>query len=61
MVLKACKVCSHLTEEKKCIICGSDELSSRWKGEVMIVNPEKSETAKRLGITKAGRYALSVD
>ncbi len=61
MVVKACKVCSYLTEEKKCPACGSDELSVRWKGEVMIANPEKSEIAKKLGITKSGRYALSVD
>jgi DNA-directed RNA polymerase subunit E" len=61
MVVKACKVCSYLTEDKKCQACGSDDLSSRWKGEVMIVDPEKSETAKKLGITKPGRYALAVD
>ncbi|MCL5009735.1 MAG: DNA-directed RNA polymerase, subunit E'' [Candidatus Parvarchaeota archaeon] len=61
MVVKACKVCSYLTEDKKCPACGSDDLSSRWKGEVMIVDPEKSETAKKLGITKPGRYALAVD
>ncbi|MCL4400836.1 MAG: DNA-directed RNA polymerase, subunit E'' [Candidatus Parvarchaeota archaeon] len=60
MVLKACKVCSFLTEEKKCPICGSDELSVKWKGLVIIAAPEKSETAKKLGITKPGRYALSV-
>jgi DNA-directed RNA polymerase subunit E" len=60
MALKACKVCSCLTEEKKCPLCGSDELSLKWKGEVVIANPEKSETAKKLGITKPGRYALSV-
>ncbi len=61
MVIKACKVCSYLTEEKKCPICGGDELSVKWKGQVIIVDPEKSQTAKRLGITKPGKYALSVD
>ncbi len=41
-------------------MCGSDELSLKWKGQVVISNPEKSETAKKLGITKPGKYALSV-
>ncbi len=60
MVLKACKICSYLSEEKKCPACGNDEFSTKWKGEIIIANPEKSVTAKKLGITKSGRYALSV-
>ncbi len=60
MALKACKACSLLTEEKKCPLCGNDDLSSKWRGLVIITNPEKSETAKKLGVTKAGKYALSV-
>jgi len=60
MALKACKVCSYLTEEKKCPLCGSDDLSLKWKGQVIIADPEKSATAKKLGVTKSGKYALSV-
>ena len=60
MSLKACKVCKYLTEEKKCPACGGDDLSLKWKGEVVISSPEKSETAKALGVTKPGKYALSV-
>lgn len=60
MALKACKVCSYLTEEKKCPLCGSEELSLKWKGQVAISDPEKSATAKALGITKPGKYALSI-
>jgi DNA-directed RNA polymerase, subunit E'''' (EC 2.7.7.6) len=61
MVLKACRVCHFLTEDKKCPSCGSDDLSAKWKGEVIINSVDKSETAKKLGITKPGKYALSVD
>ena len=61
MALKACKVCSYLSDERKCPLCGGDDLSVRWKGEVVIVDPERSQTAKKLNITKPGKYALSVD
>jgi DNA-directed RNA polymerase subunit E" len=61
MTLKACKVCRFITEDKKCPICGSEELSARWKGEVVINTAKGSETANKLGITKPGKYALSVD
>ncbi len=60
MTEKACKVCSFITEEKKCPSCGSEELSVKWKGVVYIFSPEKSETAKKLNITKPGKYALAV-
>lgn len=61
MALKACRVCKHLTEGKKCEICGSEDLTLKWKGEINIVDPEKSIIAKELGITKPGRYAISVE
>ncbi len=61
MVLKACTVCKHLTEGKKCEICGSDKLTPKWKGEINITNPDKSIVAKELGITKAGRYAILIE
>mgnify|MGYP001626510651 CR=1 FL=1 len=59
-MLRACRVCNFLTEEKKCPNCGSDDLSLKWKGIIIVSDPEKSEIAKSLGITKKGSYALSV-
>ena len=61
MVEKACRVCNYLTEAKKCPACGSEDLSSKWKGEIIIADPERSEAAKKPGISKPGKYALSVD
>jgi len=49
-----------LTTEKACPNDGSTELSNEWSGLVIIINPEKSQVAKTLSITKAGRYALKV-
>jgi DNA-directed RNA polymerase subunit E" len=40
-------------------MCGG-ELSKDWQGYVVIVDPEKSDIAQRLNITKAGTYALKV-
>ncbi len=61
MAEKACRVCNYLTEGKKCPACGSDNLSSKWKGEIIISDSKKSEAAKKLGIGKPGKYALAVD
>jgi DNA-directed RNA polymerase subunit E" len=56
----ACRKCKTLTTEKVCPNCGSTELSDEWSGLIIIVNPEKSQVARTLGITKQGRYALKV-
>jgi len=56
----ACRKCRHLTTEKVCPNCGSTELSNEWSGLIIVINPEKSQVAKTLTISKAGRYALKV-
>ncbi|MCW1294049.1 MAG: hypothetical protein OH316_02495 [Candidatus Parvarchaeota archaeon] len=61
MVEKACKVCGHITEGKRCEICGSEDLSAKWKGVIEIIDPERSKVAEDLKITKPGKYALSVE
>jgi len=57
---KACKKCRRIVEEKTCPICGSTDLSKKWKGEVIIYDPENSEIAKELGFTAPGKYAIRV-
>ncbi len=56
----ACRKCRTLTTEKVCPNCGSSELSNEWSGLVIVLNPERSQVAKTLTISKAGRYALKV-
>lgn len=56
----ACRKCKMLTTEKTCPNDGSTELSNEWSGLIIVINPEKSQVAKTLGIAKAGRYALKV-
>lgn len=55
----ACKECSFISEEDTCPRCGG-ETSKDWQGYVVIVEHEKSEIAKQMGIEANGRYALRV-
>lgn len=56
----ACRKCRTLTTEKVCPNDGSTELSSEWSGLIIVIDPDKSQVAKTLGINKSGRYALKV-
>jgi len=59
-VYKACKQCNFLSENMDvCPRCGG-QTSKEWQGFVAVIDFEKSEIAKRMGITANGRYALKV-
>ena len=58
-VLLACKKCSYLTGEDPCPICGG-QTSKEWQGYLVIMDPERSEIAHKMGITVKGKYALRV-
>lgn len=58
---KACRDCHRIMESGKAVCaCGSNLTSSDWSGYVVIVDADRSEIAKKLGIKKAGRHALKV-
>jgi len=62
MVELACKRCKFINiDAEVCKNCGSTELTKEWYGYVIILNPEKSEIAKKLEIKTPGRYALKVE
>ena len=57
--MKACRECKYVVKQgNKCPICGSEDLTEKFYGMVIIVDPEKSEIAKLLGIKTPGQYAL---
>ena len=56
----ACKECHLILEDKSCPRCPDSEVSREWQGFVEVLNPEKSDLAKEMGIRTAGRYALRV-
>lgn len=55
---KACKICKMIYEGEECPNCGSKEYVEDFKGKVVIENPEKSEIAQKLKVSKAGFYAI---
>jgi DNA-directed RNA polymerase subunit E" len=57
---KACKNCKLIYEGDACPNCNRKEISDNFKGKVEIVNPEKSELANHLKITKKGIYAIKL-
>jgi len=57
--LMVCRKCKRFTTEKICPFCKSTNLSTSWKGVVVILDKE-SEVAKVLGLTEEGKYALYV-
>lgn len=59
--MTACKQCRYIvqTKEKACPKCGG-ELSEKYSGMIVILDPERSEVAKIAGITVVGSYAVKV-
>ncbi len=55
---KVCKQCNLIYEGDRCPGCGSQEYSEEVKGRVIILDEEKSEIAKKVGIKKKGTYAI---
>ncbi len=58
---KACKHDKYLTNESQCPLCKGTNLVINWKGRINIINYEKSEIAKKIGITQNGEYAIKVN
>ena len=56
---KACKNCHLLTYKDVCPTCLLPT-STRWQGYVIIRDPQHSQIAEKMNITKAGKYALKV-
>ncbi|HLC58357.1 MAG TPA: transcription elongation factor subunit Spt4 [Candidatus Nanoarchaeia archaeon] len=55
---KACKNCKIFVKGADCPLCKSKDLTSSWKGRVIIMDPIKSEIAKKMGIKTKGEYAI---
>lgn len=57
--LQVCRNCKRFTYEKFCPFCRSSNLSTSWKG-VVVINDVNSDIAKVLDIKEPGKYALYV-
>lgn len=58
MAEKACKQCHRVVGGNLCPVCKDSQVTTSWKGFIVISDPEKSELAKKLGIKIPGKYAL---
>jgi DNA-directed RNA polymerase subunit E" len=56
---RACKICHILIDNEICPNC-SLPTSKRWRGFVIIKDPDNSQIAKKMNIKKPGKYALKV-
>ncbi|MEN2975361.1 MAG: transcription elongation factor subunit Spt4 [Candidatus Caldarchaeales archaeon] len=54
---KVCRVCKRIVVGNECDNCGSTNLTTRSSGLIIVIDPEKSEIAKELGLKKSGSYA----
>jgi len=58
--LKVCRKCRAFVRGDVCAVCGSRDLTTTWAGVAIILDPEKSEIAKKMGAEIPGKYALKV-
>mgnify|MGYP000101678681 CR=1 FL=1 len=59
--MKACRKCKFIVKlAERCPLCQSDDLTDKFIGLIVIINVEKSKTAKTLEIKNPGEYALMV-
>ncbi|BCS91313.1 MAG: DNA-directed RNA polymerase subunit E'' [Candidatus Micrarchaeota archaeon] len=57
---KACKSCRYITDKSECPVCGSKDLTAKWNRLLIVIDPERSEIAKKLNIALKGEYALEI-
>jgi DNA-directed RNA polymerase subunit E" len=57
---KACKKCKTIFSGTKCSKCGSVEFVDNFKGKISILNAEKSEIAKELGVKEKGVFTIKL-
>ena len=56
---KACKICNRIYETgDKCPNCESKEHTETHKGRIYVLDPEKSEIARKLNFKKKGNFAI---
>ena len=57
---RACRECEWITVKSVCENCGSSNLTTNFSGLIIVIDPERSEIARELGLRKPGAYAIRV-
>ena len=60
MSKKACKKCKLFIQGSECPICKDNQFTTSWQGRLHILDTNKSEIAKKIGISVKGEYAIKV-
>ena len=60
MTRKACRKCKLLIKGSECPVCKNTNLTDSWQGRINVLDPDKSEIAKKINITAKGEYAIKV-
>lgn len=60
MAKKVCKKCKVFVKGNECPLCHGNQFSESWQGRINIIDPNKSDIAKKLGVTSKGEYTIKV-
>lgn len=55
---KACKSCKIFVKGNECPLCKGTDLTTSWKGRIVVFDQSKSEIAQKLGVKVKGEYAI---
>ena len=53
-------ICRIFVKGTNCPICNGNQFTENWQGRIFVLDANKSEIAKQLGITVKGEYAIKV-
>lgn len=60
MKKKLCKNCRVFVDGELCPLCNGSQFTNSFQGRINILDPEKSEIAKKTGMTASGEYAIKI-
>ena len=58
MKRKVCKKCKIFVKGINCPVCNGADFSENWQGRIYVLDSNKSEIAKKIGINMKGEYAI---
>lgn len=60
MSKKVCKKCRIFVKGNECSICKGNNFTEIWQGKINILDANKSEIAKKIGINVKGEYVIKI-
>ncbi|MAG20389.1 DNA-directed RNA polymerase subunit E'' [archaeon] len=60
MKKKVCKKCKIVVAKDECPICKGRQFTDNWQGRLIVIDPEKSDIAKKIDIKVKGEYAIKI-